>query len=370
MFDIDLVRYVLEKKVNDNRISFFSFYEPLNSLEQVDRYKENLQAIINEQNGLNDNDAFAILRASSMEITNLKSNYISSFSVELNVKTYAMYRDRMVKKFKNVIKKEINGRKFDLVVDENGNTYFYEEFSSQSPKENTFIGYNKDFGQFTNEYLYANKDTIKAEFNTYLSGLYGVDDISLWNVYVLINNKNLYKLGSVLEYIGEVELYKADFNFTDFECDTPSDFNSDEIINITCTGNCTICDDKVTLGNDLTKFEVNGIECEPIGLNGSYSAGSVTSQLTYKENKYMTVISNSITYSFVVDLSNEIVKELYNIARQRKVLPNNVYEIKETTYNYGIETTNTFKAKLIKCTYSNNSGDIIVITTDFLVGDY
>ena len=35
MFDIDLVRYVLEKKVNDNRISFFSFYEPLNSLEQV-----------------------------------------------------------------------------------------------------------------------------------------------------------------------------------------------------------------------------------------------------------------------------------------------------------------------------------------------
>ena len=89
MFDIDLVRYVLEKKVNDNRISFFSFYEPLNSLEQVDRYKVNLQAIINEQNGLNDNDAFAILRASSMEITNLKSNYISSFSVELNVKTYA-----------------------------------------------------------------------------------------------------------------------------------------------------------------------------------------------------------------------------------------------------------------------------------------
>ena len=105
-------------------------------------------------------------------------------------------------------------------------------------------------------------------------------------------------------------------------------------------------------------------------MDGSYSAGSVTSQLTYKENKYMTIISNSITYSFVVDLSNEIVKELYNIARQRKVAPNNVYEIKETTYNYGIETTNTFKAKLIKCTYSNNSGDIIVITTDFLVGDY
>ena len=84
----------------------------------------------------------------------------------------------------------------------------------------------------------------------------------------------------------------------------------------------------------------------------------------------MTIISNSITYSFVVDLSNEIVKELYDIARQRKVLPNNVYEIKETTYNYGIETTNIFKTKLIKCTYSNNSGDIIVITTDFLVGDY
>ena len=84
----------------------------------------------------------------------------------------------------------------------------------------------------------------------------------------------------------------------------------------------------------------------------------------------MTIISNSITYSFVVDLSNEIVKELYDIARQIKVLPNNVYEIKETTYNYGIETANIFKAKLIKCTYSNNSGDVIVITTDFLVGDY
>ena len=37
------------------------------------------------ENGLNDNNAFAILRPSSMEITNLKSNYISSFGLELNV---------------------------------------------------------------------------------------------------------------------------------------------------------------------------------------------------------------------------------------------------------------------------------------------
>ena len=370
MFDIDLVRYVLEKKVNDNRISFFSFYEPLNSLEQVDRYKENLQAIINEQNGLNNNDAFAILRASSMEITNLKSNYISSFSVELNVKTYAMYRDRMVKKFKNVIKKEINGRKFDLVVDENGETYFYEEFSSQSPKENTFIGYNKDFGTFTHEYLYANKDTIKAEFNTYLSGLYGVDDISLWNVDVLINNKYLYKLGSILEYIGEVELYKADFNFTDFECDTPSDFNSDEIINITCTGNCTICDSNVKLGNDLSKFTINGIECEPIGLDSAYQGGNVGSQLSYVENKYVVSTANAFSYSFVVNEENEIVNELYNLARYENVDPNKIYIITEEFTSYGITKSKTYKAKIMKATCNSNVGDVMQITIDFLRGDY
>lgn len=370
MFDIDLVRYVLENKVNDNRISFFSFYEPLNSLEQVDRYKENLQAIINEQNGLNDNDAFAILRASSMEITNLKSNYISSFSIELNVKTYAMYRDTMVKKFKKIIRDEINGSKFELVVDENGNTYFYEEFSSQSPKENTFIGYNKNFGNFTHEYLYANKDTIKAEFNTYLSQLYGVDDISLWNVYVLINNKYLYKLGSILEYIGEVELYKADFNFTDFECDTPSDFNADEIINIKCTGNCTICDDKVLLGNDLISFTIDNVECEPIGLNSGYQTGSASSQLSYVENKYLTATSNSFQYSFVVVQNNKIIQELYKISRYSTTTPNKIYTIKETFKNFGIKDENSYKCKLLKATCSNNSGDVMVVTIDVLAGEY
>ena len=203
-----------------------------------------------------------------------------------------------------------------------------------------------------------------------MSGLYGVDDISLWNVYVLINNKNLYKIGSSLEYIGEVELYKADFNFTDFECDTPSDFNSDEIINITCTGNCTVCDSNVKLGNDLSKFTINGIECEPLGLDSAYQGGNVGSQLSYVENKYVVSTANAFAYSFVVNEENEVVNELYNLARYENVDPNKIYIITEEFTSYGITKSTTYKAKIMKATCNSNVGDVMQITIDFLRGDY
>ena len=189
-------------------------------------------------------------------------------------------------------------------------------------------------------------------------------------MYVLINNKYLYKLGSVLEYVGEVELYKADFNFTDFECDTPSDFNSDEIINITCTGNCTVCDSNVKLGNDLSKFTINGIECEPIGLDSAYQGGNVGSQLSYVENKYIVSTANGFSYSFVVNEENKIVNELYNLARYENVDPNKIYIITEEFTSYGITKSTTYKAKIMKATCNSNVGDVMQITIDFLRGDY
>ena len=370
MFDIDLVRYVLEKKVSDNKISFFSFYEPLENTEQIVRYQENIQYILGEQNGLNDNNAFAILRPSSMEITNLKSNYISSFGLELNVKTYAKYRDLMVNKFKKVITREINGNKFDLVVDENGFVNIYEEFDIENPQPNKFVGFEKDFGIYTHEYLKANLQTITDEFNTFITQMYHNLDLKAFKTHILVHEKYLYKFDTTLRYLGEVELYKADFNFSAFECDTPTTLNGDDIINITCTGNCTIADYKVELGNDLSRFIINGIECEPLGLDSAYQSGSVGSQFNYVENKIITGIANSFTYSFVVEKGNEIIQELYKIARYGNSTPNKIYTLVEEFTSYGITTTKTYKCKLAKCLSNTNNGDIMVITTDFLVGEY
>ena len=138
----------------------------------------------------------------------------------------------------------------------------------------------------------------------------------------------------------------------------------------TCTGNCTVCDSNVKLGNDLSKFTINGIECEPIGLDSAYQCGNVGSQLSYVENKYVVSTANAFSYSFVVNEENEIVNELYNLARYENINPNKIYIITEEFTSYGITKSKTYKAKIMKATCNSNVGDVMQITIDFLRGDY
>lgn len=137
-FPIEFIRQALTQKFyqehlknknffgGKNQLNIASFYEQLQSQEQVDRFVETVRDLENQQNrtGLIGNGI--VTSPENPTITNLHSSTVIPMSWACSMRTRLGNRDGMIKTINNLIEK-LKGRKVDIAelncVDDNGKHY-------------------------------------------------------------------------------------------------------------------------------------------------------------------------------------------------------------------------------------------------------
>lgn len=117
-YDIDLTRKLLEDALNDNNIIISSFYDSLDSGEQVDRYLKTVQELINQANKTGATAWGVISQTNTGEIVNIRENYLTSFDWQLRIEVFKENKKEINTKLRNMIN-QLKGRSFKITDDDN-----------------------------------------------------------------------------------------------------------------------------------------------------------------------------------------------------------------------------------------------------------
>ena len=120
-YDIDLVRKLLTNTLNDENIIISSFYDSLDSGEQVDRYLKSVEELIKQANKTDATGWGILSQTNTGEIVNIRDNYLTSFDWQLRIETFKENKKQLNTKLRNMIN-DLKGRKFDI-QDEDENNY-------------------------------------------------------------------------------------------------------------------------------------------------------------------------------------------------------------------------------------------------------
>lgn len=385
VFQVDFVRAVLQWQLNRNYkennyenfssddISLFSFYEHLLNQDEVNRYVETYQAMVDEQNREHQIGFGVIATDTSPTITNLYSTFISPFDWTLRIRTQMANRDKMLGTLYNLIK-ELKGVKVDVAslhcYDENDNYVgeklfpvgtIYEKLESGdyigdlsedtqesftdlynsineklgvSPRlfsgftlyaTNTlgnltrWVAMPRRFGQVIT-YFWVNETTNEYDFDS--------DDIADSVIYNIPNHKGFDK-------------FKLDLSLEDITCDEPYTLDADEYCDIRIGGSATLVSGGVRLGNDLVRVaigkekivasndgtqdidlrvddEVEYTFVEPLEQPNSLNANTENNILRsnfFLANSNTDTIVATLQYSFVCDMDIPLIRQWFNYSR-------------------------------------------------------
>lgn len=120
-YDIDLVRKLLVNTIDDENIIISSFYDSLDSGEQVDRYLKTVEELIKQANKTNSTGWGVISQTNTGEIVNIRDNYLTSFDWQLRIETFKENKKEINTKLRQMIN-SLKGRKFNI-QDDDGNNY-------------------------------------------------------------------------------------------------------------------------------------------------------------------------------------------------------------------------------------------------------
>ena len=406
VFGVEFVREALRNKLssfasdffNDEDLVIYSFYEHLKNNEELERYVELYQEITDEQNRT-DLIGFGIIAVSDTPtITNLKSAFISPFEWTCTIRTTLANRDKMLATVYELIK-ELKGRKVDIAQLSSGKLQVVGTIDDEI-KNYDFIG-EVESATFSND-IKALITSIKANGTTNeatgLEYLYAECD-GVLKLYKLVATNWVEEVGSVSEHTS-FEKYKIDLGFDDTKCNEPYTLNADEYCDITFGGTATLVNASIRLGNDMVKlfvgknyvitgdsstydFKVDNkivyTELEPLELGSGNNSNNITSQLRsnfFKASSHTDSIALTLQYSFICDMSIDLIKSLFNYSRygecslgsnnalqSTSITPNIVYSIKELWSSWGEVEVKTIKSKIVNdINIENTESDTMSMT--------
>lgn len=190
------------------------------------------------------------------------------------------------------------------------------------------------------------------------------------------------------------EKFKLSMSFDSLRCDTPNTLNSEEYCEISFGGSATLVNESIRLGNDLVKVSIakNSIKTsdtpitysnptkywvEPLEMPSGNNANTKINQLVsnkFLNNSHTDAISLSLQYTFIADLSNQLLKQWYDYGRYgtqyisdssdvQTMTPNLIYEVNEIYSTWGEYEVEQFKAKLVESVdIDNTEGDTMTIS--------
>lgn len=184
------------------------------------------------------------------------------------------------------------------------------------------------------------------------------------------------------------EKYKLSMSFDAIRCDEPNNLNSQEYCELTISGSATLVNNSVQLGNDLLKVGITkvGIDAkteigfggaptywlepmeQPSGLNANTQINQLMSR-NFLTNTHTDSIALSLQYTFIVDFSNDLIKQLYYYARYgtrgltvNDISPNMKFNTQEVRNSWGEYEIIGVETKMVEnCDIENTESDTLTI---------
>ena len=420
VFYIDFVRQILEQtflnehiKDNNlvggkNQLNLFSFYEQLEEREQVDRYVEYFNELVNQQNRT-DLIANGILSApENPSITNLNKHLIIPLSYVCAFRIALKDRDSILDTINNLIS-ILKGRKVDIAEFDNGKLFMVGTLGNNvdgTPliRVGDFIGVKVNtstlLDTWVNSQINALTDFTWENFGNRSQYLYYEESGKLKVAYnnngewEEIEDDNSYDDIIFPPSHNSFTKYKVSLSFDSTRCDTPRSLDAEEVITISFGGSATIVDSNVLLGNDLTKLSIakyglvdaNGTNLisgtphwlEPLEMPSGNNADTQLNKLmsnNFIANSHTDSLQLAINYTFIVDLSNNLIAQWFLYARYGKngfgqpyVTPNLIYSITEIFSSWGVVYKWTYLGKIVESIdIENTESDTLTIALQFQV---
>jgi len=409
IYDIDLVRAAFTSVLDDESIFMTSFYESLEDPDALERYGKKVWELANEQNKVDYKARGVIYQQGEADIVNIKSRYMCPFAYGLRLDVAMEDRDYVNAKLLDLIE-NIKGRKFDIAIGGSGEKYVsvsphINSLGKMELADNVYINYTGTTYKISNE---ADWDNLSADIfggtkswyrpSTHTTGeivytvymeVYGATTLvprQLYRVEVLVGTDGGGYFDIVKADLLETTItkHKATMSINGLQKTEPFMTSGVERVMILLSGQATITDEYVMLGNDIieTYIKVGSGSyylVEPLEIPAATKIGDseniYTDVTTPKPITTNTNILGTLTYTFVVDKENAFIKDLYNIARYLtfgSVVTgiNVVFTILEYDYQFGTLVANEFKAKLDDLSIVPTNGDMITLKTSFKIGAY
>ena len=394
------------------QISLSSFYQQLKNQDEVDRFVEQFQDLVEQQNRLDLIGNGILLSPENPTITNLYSCMIIPMTYNCAIRCQLSNRDQMLETINNLIE-ELKGAKCDIAQlkckDSNGKTY-YQPFMVGT------IGHNEGApkiknGDYLGDFPSANIDDRLTYFDSI--GVYDRTE-TIEGEWYYFGNTNTNKL-SVAYFNGEnwqlleddgthediifppehesFEKFKLSMSFESLRCDTPYTLDSEEYCEISFGGSATLVNESVKLGNDLVKVCVSKKKIitetpiafttptkyylEPLEMPSGNNANTKINQLvsnSFVNNSHTDALSITLQYSFVLDESIWLLKQWFKYGRYgtqyvgnasenvQTMSPNLIYDIKEYWSSWGNVDIVPFIAKIVgSVDIENTEGDTLTL---------
>lgn len=391
---------------NDNDIKLFSFYENLVNEDQVERYVETYQKLVEQQ----DLEAYiglgVLAMTQSPTITNLKTMFISPFEWTTSIRCKLANRDKALSTIYKFIC-ELKGMKEDVALLDNG----------QLVPVGTIYRYGDNGNNiYLEDYDYigdiSNYESASVGITTLISNLgtkVGITPHNLKCVYVEKSGKlYLYEYNAQHSIWVDTELvpehesfekYKLDMAFDDIRATQPFELDGNKYCEIAFGGSCTLTDEYSKLGNDLVRLFIrkkylvlddnsNFIftrakeEIEPMEMPSGNNPNLIINQVrsSHLHTKgHIDSVSTNLAYTFAYDKSIKLLHELYlygryginnfgenNLPQETTISPNIVYEITEIYSSWG--TVEVYKQEMKindSVDIENTESDVITIKVPF-----
>lgn len=426
-FQIDFVRRVFENALSKNNgetyyddqdIQLFSFYEHLSENDEVERYTQRYNDLVNEQNKSGLIGFGLITNTDVPSVTNIKKGFISPFEWSCTIRVNLANRDTMLGTIYKLIA-DLKGKKVDVAQLDSGKLVVV----------GTMVDSIKDY-DFIGEVSDTEHETIIEKLQGLISkGIsYNYQNVKCFyveceNKLRLIENKNGYYVDisdeeidfnedNIVDYTRHnvpthksFEKFKIDFSFDDIKVNEPYTLNAMDYCNISFGGSATLVNDCFRLGNDLVKvlvaknkvktsdstdfsFKVDNelvfTELEPLEMPSGNNSNSIPNQLKsnfFRVNSHTDSYAIALQYSFILDSEIELIKQWFNYGRYGEsnltsngsiqlssITPNILYTIKEVWASWGNVEIHEFNAKIIEdINIENTESDTMTISLTFQI---
>lgn len=417
-FPIDFVRAVFEWKLksystninyfNNEDISLFSFYEHLATQEEVDRYVERYNDLIDQQNRSNSLGVGVITITDTPSLTNISSSFVSPFEWSCTIRCTMANRDKMMQTIYKLIA-DLKGRKVDVAQLDSGKlfpvgTLLNNNESDMKIQENDFIGsvtYSQESGidsAITGVLTNLSANGITYNYPQNEDGVVIIAEhtnVGQLKTYLYDNGGGIFIETEKNEIPPHTsfEKYKLDLSFDDIKVDEPFTLDAQEYCTITFSGSATLCNNSIRVGNDLVRlyfskykvkgasdytFSTNSYRLEPLELPSNSNANIIQNQLRsnyFRTNTHTDSLALSIQYSFLCDLSNTLISQWFDYARYgensldasnvltiNSITPNIIYSVNEYWVSWGEVSKKSFKAKIVDdISIENTESDVLTL---------
>ena len=425
-FPIDFIRQIIEQTLLEehikeptryfggkNQVNLFSFYEQLQKEDEVNRYVETYNDLVEQQNrtGLIMNGT--IIAPENPTITNLYLDTIIPMTFTCSFRVKLADRDSAIQTINNLIE-VLKGRKQDVALTGTGKIFKVgcianDGLESPKLKNGDFIGrkgraitlQNFVTGRI-NHYTslgILNQDTYPQWYyfndnNLGLSVAYKEDEEASWRVIDDYGEDE----DVIIPPYERFEQYKVSMSFDSLRCDEPRTLNANEYCVISFGGSATLVNNGVMLGNDLVKLGIvrnkilanpnviinedsvlftNATWLEPLEMPSGSNANTITNILNsnrFNTDTHTTNTTNALQYSFVLDRSIPFLDELFKYGRFGKlgvngsdyssaITPNMIFTVFEVYSSWGQVEVFNMDTKLVEdISIENTESDTMSIS--------